>query len=393
MYRAGVVRTGLERLLAERVAEVRSGAWGLLAHPASVDGQLRHAFDRLVAAGVEIPVLFGPEHGWQGAAQDMESVNHAETGRRVVSLYGDRLESLRPSREDLNGLTGVIVDLQDVGARYYTYAVTMVYVMEACAAAGVAVMVLDRPNPIDGVTVEGPTVEPGYESFVSGLPIPIRHGLTMGEIAGWSRRERNIDVDLRVVTMEGWRREFTFDETGLPWVLPSPNMPTLDSAIVYPGGCLIEGTTLSEGRGTTRPFELVGAPGLDPVRFASQTAEEAGPGVVLRPTVFKPMFQKHAGRHCGGMQIHVTDRSRFSSLRTTVAQLVAARRLAPDGFGWREEAYEFVDDQLAIDLLFGSAGPRQAIEAGASVEEVMGPFGDFARRFEAARRDALLYPS
>ncbi|MGF1511392.1 MAG: exo-beta-N-acetylmuramidase NamZ domain-containing protein [Myxococcota bacterium] len=386
------VRTGLEVLTEDRCAEVQSGAWGLLAHAASVDRNLRHALARLEERGVDVPVLFGPEHGWSGAAQDMESVStDGGTYRRVVSLYGSNESSLVPKDDDVSGLSGVIIDLQDVGARYYTYAVTALYMLRSCAKFGLPVYILDRPNPLGGTTVEGGSVASGYESFVSAFPVPVRHGLTLAELAAWAVAREGLHLDLRLVRMQGWRRTMYFDETGLPWVMPSPNMPTLDTAIVYPGGCLIEGTNLSEGRGTTRPFELIGAPWLPSTRFAEDTSVSAGPGVLFRPTEFKPMFQKHQGLQCGGLQIHVMDRSRFSSLRTTVAQLISAKHLAGGAFAWREEAYEFVRDRLAIDLLFGTDEPRRAIESNASVSEVMELFSGFAEEFSELRRSYLLY--
>jgi len=385
--RGAVIRTGLDRI--DVCPRLKSGRWGLLAHPASVDATLRHALEVLVGQGVDIVALFGPEHGWSGAAQDMEPV---EAGRRVVSLYGADEASLRPQPQDLADVDGLIVDLQDVGARYYTYAATMAYCLEAMALRGGPVVVLDRPNPLGGRAedLEGPSVSPGFRSFVSELELPIRHGLTMGEMARWCVAERRIDVELEVVSMEGWRRDMFFDDTGLPWVLPSPNMPTLDAAIVYPGQCLWEGTDFSEGRGTTRPFELVGAPGLDAEAWARTATPDLGEGAVLRPTVFKPMFQKHGGQHCAGVQLHVTDRGRFRSVRASVALLVAARTIGAP-LDWRLEAYEFVADRLAIDLLFGSEAPRRLIDEGAPTEEVLRSFGSFASEFAETRRAHLIY--
>lgn len=379
-----MVSTGLDRVARGDLSKrLRGRPWALLAHPASVDRRLRHALDVLTGMGVSVPLLLGPEHGWAGAAQDMEPVGEGQAGRRVVSLYGSEVSSLRPTPDQLEGVDGIIIDLQDVGSRYYTYVATMGFCMETAAAIGKEVIVLDRPNPIGGrpEDVEGPSVEPGFESFVSAFPAPMRHGLTMGELAVWWRAHGQLDVDLTVVEVEGWAREDMHDATGLPWVLPSPNMPTLDSALVYPGMCLFEGTDLSEGRGTTRPFELVGAPGIDGQVWAARATADAGPGLVLRPTVFKPMFQKHGGQHCGGVQLHVTDRSSFRPVRAAVALLVAARAEFPQAWGWREAAYEFVADRLAIDLLFGSDAPRQMIDGGASVDEVLESFGSFAAQW------------
>lgn len=393
------VSTGLARLLKSGFAPLKGQKVGLLAHQPSVDAKLRHIVPLMKEAGVELAALFGPEHGLDGAAQDMEIVEEGfaprdrATGARVYSLYGTEVESLRPTREMLEGLDVVVVDLQDVGARYYTYAATMGYMMEVAAEAGVRVLVLDRPNPLGGLagTIEGPSIDPGFESFVGAYPMPIRHGLTLGEYARliWGRQK--LDLELEVLELEGWTRDMDFEDTGLPWVMPSPNMPTSDAAWIYPGQCLLEGTVLSEGRGTTRPFELCGAPWLDGAAWAARAQPFVGPGITLRPTTIKPMFQKHGGQLCGAVQIHVTDRWAVRSVRTTVALLVAARALAPQEFGWRTDAYEYVSDRLAIDLLFGSSRPREAIDAGASVEEVMRGFAEAEAAFAEERDAALLY--
>src|SRR5262245_28376172 len=260
------VRTGLDVLAAERFARLRGQRVGLVAHPASVDHRLRHAIELLAAApGVRLHTGFGPEHGLLGEAQDLIGIRDDRdplSGLQAYSLYGDSVASLKPTPDQLAGIDVLVIDLQDVGSRYYTFQATMMYCLEAAAGVGLRVMVLDRPNPLGGVAVEGPTVRPGFESFVGAHPIATRHGLTIGELALLYRSERKIDVELEVVACEGWRRDMDFDATGLPWVLPSPNMPTVDTAFVYPGQCLIEGTNLSEGRGTTRPFELCGAPGI-----------------------------------------------------------------------------------------------------------------------------------
>ncbi len=383
----------------EGFARLRGRRVGLLAHPASVDAQLDHAVDLMAAAGVRLEALFGPEHGITGELQDMdvwdlaEGVRDTRTGARLHSLYGTRESSLRPTAAMLEGLDVVVVDLQDVGARYYTFAATMGYVMEAAAAAGVAVMVLDRPNPLGGRAedVEGPTIDHDHHSFVGAYAMPIRHGLTMAEYARAVAEEKKLELELELVPMVGWRRDMDFERTGLPWVLPSPNMPTVDTAWVYPGQCLIEGTNLSEGRGTTRPFELFGAPWLDARAWAAAAARHAGPGVVLRPTVIRPMFHKHAKQASGAVQLHVTDRWAMRPLRATVALLAAARAQAPADFAWRTEVYEYVTDRLAIDLLFGSERPRRALETGVSVDELMASFGPDERAFVERRRAWLLY--
>ncbi|HVR01225.1 MAG TPA: DUF1343 domain-containing protein [Polyangia bacterium] len=397
-----MILTGLDVLCAARLDLLRGRRVGVLCHPASVDGNLVHVVDRLVAAGVRPTRLFGPEHGVRGEAQDMVGVEHGKdalTGIPVTSLYGETFESLTPSAAELAEVDVLVTDLQDVGSRYYTYVWTMALALQAAARAGVAVVVLDRPNPLGGVALEGGTVEPRCESFVGLGAVPVRHGLTAGELArlvragmpwGAPRFGQPLDCDLTVVPMRGWRRAHAFDDTGLPWVLPSPNMPTLDTAFVYPGQCLVEGTNLSEGRGTTRPFEIVGAPFLDGTRLAARLEALALPGVRFRALSFRPMFHKFAGRSCGGVQLHVTDRSAFRPYRTGLALLAAARAEAPEEFRWRTEPYEFVADPPAIDLLTGSDAARRAIEGGASLDELASGFAEFERSFAERRAPHLL---
>jgi uncharacterized protein YbbC (DUF1343 family) len=368
---------------------------GLLSHAAAVDCRLRPAAMLLAdAPGVTLVRLFGPEHGLAGAAQDLEGVSGEGdplTGRPVVSLYGQTVDSLRPTAASLRDLDALVVDLVDVGSRYYTFQATMLFCLEEAARCGLRVVVLDRPNPLGGTAVEGPTVRPGFESFVGVHPLATRHGLTVGELARLYQARRVPAVDLEVVACEGWRRRMFFDETALPWVLPSPNMPILDTALVYPGQCLLEGTNLSEGRGTTRPFELCGLPGLDAAALAACLNREALPGVVFRPVWFRPTFQKHAGRTCGGVQFHVVDRAAFAPVRTSLALLAAARALAPDTFAWRTEPYEFVADRPAIDLLFGSDRERRGLEAGVPWRELARAWQAEEQAFEEERKAVLLY--
>ena len=392
------VRTGLDRWVDEEFRRLQGLRVGLLAHQPSVDARLRPVWRTMKAAGVQLAALFGPEHGFGGAAQDMEHVTKedrvdAVDGVPLYSLYGTTEASLRPTPEQFTGLDVLVVDLQDVGARYYTYAATMGYALDTAARVGLRVVVLDRPNPLGGrdEDVEGPALHPDYHSFVGAYPMVVRHGLTIGEYARYLVGTLKLDVDVEVVEMQGWSRNMTFDDTGLPWVMPSPNMPTLDTAWIYPGQCLLEGTNLSEGRGTTRPFELCGAPFLAGEAWAEMAAPHVGPGLSLRPTTIKPMFQKHARQACGAVQIHVTDRWQVRSMRLTTALMWAARRLSPDGFAWRQEAYEFIADRLAIDLLYGSDGPRRVLEAGGSVDDVVAPFSGAEAAFRERRAPFLLY--
>jgi uncharacterized protein YbbC (DUF1343 family) len=385
------VATGLERLLAGDGPDLRGRKLGLIANPTSVDRDLNHSIDRLRGAGLDLVALFGPEHGLRGDAQDMIAVDgesrDRHSGLPVHSLYGTREESLAPRPEQLAGLDAVLFDIQDVGSRYYTYVWTLVLAMRACARAGVEVIVLDRPNPIGGELVEGGAIEPGFESFVGLLSVPNRHGLTSGEIARMARE--TIDVALTVVEMAGWRRAMRYSDTCLPWVLPSPNMPTEDTALVYPGMCLVEGSELSEGRGTTRPFEIAGAPFVDGHALAAALAEL--PGARFRPLVFTPTFHKHAGLACGGVQIHVTDARAFRPYLTGVAFLRAVRALWPAELAWRTRAYEFVDRIPAIDLLCGSSAVREGIDGGASLSDLAATWAAGERAFAAERAAWTIY--
>jgi len=312
----------------------------------------------------------------------------AATGLPVWSLYGERRE---PTVAMLRGLDVLVVDLQDVGSRYYTYNWTMALAMRVCASVGVRVVVLDRPNPLGGVVVEGNVGDPAFASFVGLYPLAVRHGMTIGELASYLNREHAIGADLTVVPMTGWRRWMLWEDTGLPWVAPSPNMPTPDTARVYPGGCLIEGTNLSEGRGTTRPFEWIGAPYLDAHRYAAALERLRLPGVRFRPARFLPTFQKWAGRLCGGAQVHVTDRARFKPFLTGLAEIAVARRLAPRQFAWRRPPYEFEKRLLPIDILCGTDGVRKAIEGRRPLSAIERAWRRELERWKRRRQTYLRY--
>ncbi len=367
------VRTGLDGCVADRFQAFRGLRVGVIANPTSVDRRMVHIVDHLAnAEGVTLAALFGPEHGIRADAQDMigvDSERDRKSGVPIHTLYGPGVESLTPTPEQLDGLDALIFDVQDVGSRYYTFAATMLYAMKAAAPLGLRFFVLDRPNPIGGAIVEGPTILDGHFSFVGPHPVPIRHGMTVGELALLFREECSIDVDLTVIRCQGWERSMLWAETGLHWVLPSPNMPTPDTALVYPGGCLVEGTNLSEGRGTTRPFELWGAPWLDPDALAE--VADWSRGISLRPCAFRPTFHKHAGQTCFGVQPHVDDPNAFAPVWFYTAMLAQARRQDPDRFAWRTEAYEFVTDPIAIDVLYGSSRERELIESTPSVDELI----------------------
>ncbi len=401
------VESGLDVLCRERLDLLRGRRVGLLCHPASVAADLTHVVDRLIEVGVRPVRLFGPEHGVRGEAQDMIGVDDdhdRRTGIPVVSLYGETFASLAPTAADLAGVDVLVVDLQDVGSRYYTYIWTMALALEAAFSAGVAVIVLDRPNPLGGLAIEGGTVDESCESFVGLGAVPVRHGLTIGEVArlrvrgmpwGGARFARPIDGDLTVVPTRGWRRGMSYVEAGLPWVMPSPNMPTPATALVYPGQCLFEATNLSEGRGTTRPFEIVGAPFLDGYDWVASLEKAAReelplPGVRFRPLSFRPTFHKFAGRSCGGLQLHVTDRAAFRPYATGIALIATARRLAPADFRWRSEPYEFVADPPAIDLLTGNGDVRRAVDAKGSLRDLVASLAPFEQAFAERRRPALI---
>src|SRR5216684_7229121 len=365
------VLSGLDVLVSRLPSLLRGRTIGLLSHQASVTRDLTHARSAIGAIrGVKLGRLFAPEHGLTGAAQDLVSVGaerDALTHLPVVSLYGKRLAQLAPEPRALAGLGALVVDLQDIGARYYTFVWTMALTMRAAARVGLPVVVLDRPNPLGGEKLEGNMPDPRFASFVGLHPLPTRHGMTIGELAGYLNDTHGLGCDLTVVPMLGWKRAMLWEDTGLPWVAPSPNMPTPDTARVYPGGCLVEGTDLSEGRGTTRPFEWVGAPYLDAHAYAAALEAERLPGVAFRPARFVPTFHKWAGRLCDGAQVHVTDRARFKPFLTGLALIAVARRQGRRHFAWRRPPYEFERRRLPIDILCGTDAIRRAIERGTSI--------------------------
>ncbi|MFM8571019.1 MAG: exo-beta-N-acetylmuramidase NamZ domain-containing protein [Pirellula sp.] len=396
-----MVRSGLDVLIADQSQMLQGKRIGLVTHAAAIDRNLRSSIDAIGKVPQSRLVrLFGPEHGLHGQAQDLIGVCDQEAQgvqTRVMSLYGKTFASLKPTPEQLQDLDLLIIDMQDVGSRFYTFQATMKYCMEVALPMGIAVMVLDRPNPLGGLQIEGPTIQPGYESFVGVYPMAVRHGLTIGELARLYFQEiqqvhsgRTIG-DFHVIRCEGWTRSMYFDQCELPWVLPSPNMPTLDTAIVYPGQCLLEGTNLSEGRGTTRPFEICGAPWIDSVQLAKSMQGLELPGVVFRPVWFRPTFHKHAEVDCGGVQIHVLDRQTYRPVQTSLALLIELRKQSPERFAWRTETYEFVSEPIAIDLLFGSSRERLAIEAGESWQDIARAWCADQEAFAAESRQFWLY--
>ena len=390
---APAVRVGLERLLSDDRRLLAGKRVALVSNPASIDSRFRHAADALFEhPDIEVAALFGPQHGFRSDVQDnMIETPHGQDPRRRVPIYSLYSETREPTDEMLNGVDVLLVDLQDVGTRVYTYIYTMANCMRAAARRGIRVIVCDRPNPVGGVAVEGATLDPAYASFVGQYPIPLRHGLTIGEIARLFNREFGLGAALEIVPLEGWRRDMYFDETGLPWVMPSPNLPTLDSAIVYPGAVLFEGTMVSEGRGTTRPFELLGAPWIDGDRLAAAMNARGLPGVHFRAVFFEPTFQKHAKTACGGCQLHVTDRSAFEPVRTAVELIAEFRREAPASFAWRQPPYEYEHDKQPIDILYGSDRLRTAVDRGDDVGPLVASWEADEEAFRRLREPYLLY--
>ena len=385
------VTLGSERLIASGALD--GARVGVVSNPTSVDRHFHHIADRIAAhPGATLAALFGPQHGFHAAAQDnMVETGHARHPRLGVPVYSLYSDTREPTAAMLDGIDLLVIDLQDVGTRVYTYVWTMANCLRAAARDGVRVIVCDRPNPIGGDTVEGPVLDPAFASFVGQLPIPLRHGMTIGELARLFNAEFGIGADLQVTRMEGWSRSMYHDETGAPWVIPSPNLPTLDSAIVYPGMVLLEGTMLSEGRGTTRPFELAGAPGIDPDALADRLTALDLPGVHVRPATFEPTFQKHAGDVCGGCQLHVTERRAFRPVRTAVALIAACRDALGDRFRWREPPYEYETEKMPIDILAGSDTLRRDIEQGRPLEAMAADWNDAVASFAPIRERYLLY--
>ncbi len=385
------VSLGSARLLASTALDGKRV--GVVCNPASVDLQLRHIADQLRARrGTTLAAIFGPQHGFRSDVQEnMIETGHARDDLRCVPVYSLYSETREPTEEMLHGIEVLVIDLQDVGTRIYTYIYTMANCLIAARKYGVKVIVCDRPNPIGGVAVEGPMLEPGFESFVGMYPIPMRHGMTIGELARLFNDEFGIGANLEVIAMEGWRRDLYFEETGVPWVLPSPNIPTIETAVVYPGTVLFEGTNVSEGRGTTKPFELIGAPWVTSERFADGLNRLELPGVYFRPVLFEPTFHKHAKTSCGGCQIHPLDRTTFRPVETAVALLVAFRACGSDQFAWRPPPYQYEHHKLPFDILAGSSELREQIQAGLPAHEIARSWEESTNDFEALRKRFLLY--
>ncbi len=382
---------GSERLIAS--SRLNGLRVGVLANPVSVDRDFRHVVDRLGASThYTLAAIFGPQHGYLSDLQDnMIESPHGEDVRRDVPIFSLYSETREPTPKMLDLIDVLVIDLQDVGARIYTFIYTMANCLRAAARQGLPVIVCDRPNPIGGGQVEGPTLEPGYESFVGQFRMPMRHGMTVAELARLFNEHHGIGADLEIIPMEGWSREMYWDATDVPWIMPSPNMPTLDTAIVYPGTVLLEGTMLSEGRGTTRPFELAGAPWLDGELLMARLNALGLRGVHFRASSFEPTFQKHARVPCGGCQIHVTAREVFEPVKAGVGVIRECFGSAPDRFAWRDPPYEYEHEKMPIDILAGSPTLRQQIEQQVPLDEIAESWGAGVAEFEEVRRPYLLY--
>lgn len=383
------IELGIDVLLNEHVDDLEGKNVGVITNPTGVDQDLNSIVDLLDQnEKVNLKALYGPEHGVRGEAEAGEEVDHytdERTDLPVYSLYGD---TRKPTPEMLKGIDVLLFDIQDVGARFYTYIYTMAYAMEAAADNDIEMMVLDRPNPISGGDVEGPVLDEDYESFVGMYPIPQQHGMTVGELAELFNEEFDIHADLEVMKMNGWDRSMYYDDTELPWVMPSPNMPTLDTSIVYPGTALIEGTNISEGRGTTKPFELIGAPFIDGEDLAENLSEADLPGVRFRSSYFTPESSKHDDELSGGVEIYVTDRNAYESVKTGLTIVKTIHDMYPDDFEFQEENESGVSQ---FDNLIGNGWVREKIEEGASVEEIMNEWEADLDDFKELRREYLLY--
>jgi len=387
------IKTGIDILEEHNFRPLKGCSVGLLVNPASVNKNIEHDLDVLLRGkGFRLKALFGPQHGIYGNTQDnmieWETFNDPRTGLPMYSLYGG---TRKPTDEMLEGIDTLAVDLPDVGSRYYTFLWTAKLCLEACARRSIRMMVFDRPNPIGGEIIEGPSLNPEYRSFVGLSVIPIRHGMTMGELLLLINEKDKIGCNVEVLKMSGWGRGYWFDDLDLPWVLPSPNMPTLDAATVYPGGCLLEATNISEGRGTCRPFEIVGAPYIDAYGIVEEMNLMNLPGVIFRPAYFEPTFNKHRGEICGGFQMHITDREKFCPVKTIVFFISLVKKLYPDSFSWKNPPYEYEFDKMPIDVLWGDSSLRGTIDNGKELNELFEKMEFDRDNFRNERKEFLLY--
>lgn len=387
------LKLGLERGLAEPLKYFKSLRVGLICNQASVNHSFQHAADLFFEnEKIKLTTLFGPQHGIRGEVQDnMVETSHsidAKSGLPIYSLYSETRE---PTAKMLENIDILVIDLQDIGGRVYTYIYTMAYAMKACAKFGKKFIVCDRPNPINGIDFEGSLLEKGHESFVGQYPIPMRHGMTVGELAKFFNAEFDIKCDLEIIEMEGWKRDLYLDRTDTPWVIPSPNMPTVDTAVVFPGTVYFEGTEVSEGRGTTRPFEFIGANYINADDFAEELASYKLDGVIFRPTSFIPTFQKFSGQKCGGVFVHVTDRDIFKPVITGIALIKTVFDMYPDEFEWKKSPYEYEFDKNPFDVIAGTWKLRESLEKNVSLKDIQNSWSVDESKFKVVRNKYLLY--
>ena len=385
------VLLGIDRLVADDFKPLKGMKIGLLSMSSCCDSRLIPTISLLTnTRKTQTVALFAPEHGLHGAAQDQIPIPHAthDTGINIYSLYGRRR---KPALEALEGTDALVIDLQDVGSRYYTFLWSAMLAIEQAAKLGKTVFVLDRPNPINGIDVEGPVLDPSFVSFVGLYAIPIRHGMTIGEMCNMLNHTHRLKAELEIIKMKGWQRRSYYDETPLFWTIPSPNMPSISTALVYPGMCLIEGTNISEGRGTTRPFELVGAPWIDTPRLLRELKKKRIPGVAFRPAHFTPTFHKYRGELCSGLQMYVENRRRFKPVTTALELIRSLYRLFPDHFRWRNPPYEYEKEKMPFDILIGNRWIREGIEHGTSVRTLKEGWISELQKYKTLRKKYLLY--
>ncbi len=387
------VRLGLEKILNEQISLLKNLRVGLICNQASVNHKYKHAADLFFEhPDINLAALFGPQHGIRGDVQDnMVETAHSIDKKTRLPVYSLYSETREPDEEMLKDLDALVFDLQDVGTRVYTFIYTMANAMRACAKSGKKMFVLDRPNPINGLNIEGDLLEKGHESFVGQFPIPMRHGLTVAELALMFNREFAINCDLTVIEMDGWQRNYFYDETDCPWVMPSPNMPTVETTAVFPGMVFFEGTQVSEGRGTTRPFEIVGAPFIDENELAHALKSLELGGVIFRPINFLPTFQKYQGETCNGVFIHVVDRDNFQPVITGLALVSLIYNLYKESFKWKNTPYEYVFDRNPFDVIAGTLKTRQFIENNEDIKTVKHYWQENVKEFERNREIYLLY--
>jgi uncharacterized protein YbbC (DUF1343 family) len=387
------VKLGLEKILNEQNNLLRNLRIGLICNQSSVNHQFQHAADLFFENdNLNLVSLFGPQHGIRGDVQDnMVETSHAIDKLTKLPIYSLYSETRQPTEEMLLSMDALVFDLQDVGCRVYTFIYTMANVMRACAMFGKKIFVLDRPNPIGGLLAEGNFLEKGHESFVGQFPLPMRHGLTVGELAKLFNTEFHINCDLEVITMNNWERQDFYDETDAPWVMPSPNMPTVDTTVVFPSTVYFEGTKVSEGRGTTRPFEIVGAPYIDSNEYADELSALELPGVIFRPINFLPTFQKYSNQSCGGVFLHITERNLFEPVITGLAMVKIMYELYPKDFEWKDTPYEYEFDRNPFDVIAGTTKIREMIEEGKSIAEIKLSWKNDVEDFNELKKKYFLY--